>query len=222
MPDDHTPHTVTACYGEAADISHHVNSMPPGKAILVIPPQGTPDAAAAALQGFLQETAQLFLRESAENMHKRREMLIAALMPSLPAGMLKQAGMEARSRTAVLAASEWLTTKDIAERAGLSAANASSTPWKWRQDGRIFAISAEGKDLYPGYSLDAEDGYRPLKALKSILDVFGERKGTWGTASWFASANSFLGGRRPMDLLKSEPGKVLAAAKDEITGVAHG
>lgn len=155
-------------------------------------------------------------------LHKRRDMLISALMPSIPAGMLKQASMEARSRAAVLTASEWLTAKEIAERAGFSATNASSTPWKWKQDGSIFAINSEGKDLYPGYGLDPDNAFRPLKSLKPVLETFRGHKESWGLAYWFASVNSFLGGRRPMDLLKSEPGLVLAAAEDEVLGVVHG
>lgn len=222
MLDEHTRGFVAAFYGDRAEISHKVAKLTTGKAILVVPPKGISDASAAALQDLLQETAQLFLKEADENLYKRRDMLISALMPSIPAGMLKQAGMEARSRAAVLTASEWLTAKEVAERAGLSAANASSTPWKWKQDGSIFAISSEGRDLYPGYGLDPDNAYRPLKSLKAILETLKGHKESWGLAYWFASINSFLGGRRPMDLLKSEPGLVLAAAEDEGLGVVHG
>lgn len=104
----------------------------------------------------------------------------------------------------------------------MSAANASSTPWKWKQEGLIFAISNESKDLYPGYGLDPGSGHRPLKSLKPILEVFKGHKESWGIAHWFASVNSFLGGRRPMDVLNSDPGRVLAAAEDEVAGVVHG
>jgi len=41
-------------------------------------------------------------------------------------------------------------------------------------------------------------------------------------AYWFMSSNSFLGGKRPQDLLMSAPEKVIAAAQDEVQAVAHG
>lgn len=222
MSDDHTRNSVTAFYGGASEISRQVGELATGKAILVIPPQDISESSAVALQDFLQETAQLFLKETLEDLHKRREMLITALMSSIPAGMLRQASMEARSRAAVLTASEWLTAKEVAERAGFSAANASSTPRKWKQDGSIFAINNEGKDLYPIYGLDPDSGYRPLKSLKPILEVFQGHKESWKLAYWFASVNSFLGGKRPMDLLKSDSGRVLEAAHDEMMGIVHG
>lgn len=44
----------------------------------------------------------------------------------------------------------------------------------------------------------------------------------WGLAYWFASVNSFLGGKRPQDLLIDTPDRVVDAAKDEVAGVLHG
>lgn len=222
MLDAHTRNQITAFYGDPSEISSQIAESAIGKAILLVPPKDLPDDVANALQDLLLETAHLFFKEAADDVSKRRDMLIAALMPSIPAAVVKQASMEARARAAVLTSSDWLTAKDIAERAGLSTANASSTPWKWKQDGSIFAINNEGRNLFPIYGLDPDSGYRPLKSLKSIIEVFKGRKESWGMAYWFASANSFLGGKRPMDLIKSEPSHVLAAAEDEVAGVVHG
>jgi hypothetical protein len=47
-------------------------------------------------------------------------------------------------------------------------------------------------------------------------------KDEWGIAYWFQSSNSFLGGKRPQDLLSSAPQRMLAAAEDEVQEVAHG
>lgn len=41
-------------------------------------------------------------------------------------------------------------------------------------------------------------------------------------AFWFLSANSFLGGKRPQDMLATQPDLVIDAARDEVQGVAHG
>ena len=53
-------------------------------------------------------------------------------------------------------------------------------------------------------------------------DGTASRKYGWGLAYWFASANSLLGGKRPQDVLATSPDRVLAAAADEMAGIAHG
>ncbi|MBE0152773.1 hypothetical protein [Serratia sp. PL7] len=163
----------------------------------------------------------LTLRGQSEQMIKA---LVDALVPKVPPtpSLLKEAAMVARSRNAVLESADWLTAAQIAELAGLSASNPSTQPNKWKRQKQIFAITHNGVDYFPGYGLDPDTGYRPRKALKPVLDVFGEHKDGWGLAYWFLSANSFLGGKRPQDVLASEPERVIAAAEDEIKEINHG
>ncbi len=163
----------------------------------------------------------LTLRGQSEQMIKA---LVDALVPKVPPtpSLLKEAAMVARSRNAVLESADWLTAAQVAELAGLSASNPSTQPNKWKRQKQIFAITHNGVDYFPGYGLDPNTGYRPRKALKPVLDVFGEHKDGWGLAYWFLSANSFLGGKRPQDVLASEPERVVAAAEDEIKGISHG
>lgn len=86
---------------------------------------------------------------------------------------------------------------------------------------QIFAISHNGSDYFPGYGLDAAAGFRPLKSLANVIEAIGDHKDGWGLAYWFRSDNSFLGGARPQDLLACSPGRVIAAALDEIQEIAH-
>ncbi|CAI0723602.1 hypothetical protein [Serratia fonticola] len=163
----------------------------------------------------------LTLRGQSEQMIKA---LVDALVPKVPPtpSLLKEAAMVARSRKAVLESADWLTAAQVAELAGLSASNPSTQPNKWKRQKQIFAITHNGVDYFPGYGLDPDTGYRPRKGLKPVLDVFGEHKDGWGLAYWFLSANSFLGGKRPQDVLASEPERVIAAAEDEIKEINHG
>ncbi|MBK0365073.1 DUF2384 domain-containing protein, partial [Salmonella enterica] len=55
-----------------------------------------------------------------------------------------------------------------------------------------------------------------------VISLFGEKKTPWGLAIWFGSANSWLGGKKPKDVLKTMPGQVLQAAQAELDGGAHG
>ncbi|MDD1016523.1 antitoxin Xre/MbcA/ParS toxin-binding domain-containing protein [Pseudomonas rubra] len=150
------------------------------------------------------------------------ESIVEALVPKAPPtpNALKEAAMLAQARTAVLQSGDWLTAAQIAGLAGFSPSNPSAQPNKWKREGAIFALRHHGVDYFPAYGLDA--GYRPLKAMAPVLARFAEAKDSWGLGYWFMSANSFLGGKRPLDLLGSAPEQVLAAAEDELQGIAHG
>ena len=130
--------------------------------------------------------------------------------------------MTAEARKAVLESGDWLTAAQVAGIAGFSASNPSAQPNKWKKDGQIFAVRHRGVDYFPGYALDPSTGYRPARGLARVLGVFRGRKDEWGLAYWFASVNSFLGGKRPQDLLIGQPDRVVAAAVDEVAGVLHG
>lgn len=152
------------------------------------------------------------------------ERLAEALVPRVPLSprLLKEAAMLVRARKEVLESGDWLTSADIAQLAGLSTRNPSAQPNKWKKQGQIFAINHGGVDYFPGYGLDPASGFRPIKALAKLIEIFAESKDGWGMAYWFRSDNSFLGGERPQDLLISAPDRVIAAAMDEILGAAHG
>jgi hypothetical protein len=152
------------------------------------------------------------------------ERLAAVLVPRTPPSprLLKEAAMLVRARKAVLASGDWLNAAEIAQLAGLSTRNPSAQPNKWKKQGLIFAINQGGVDYFPGYGLDRDAGFRPLKALAKIIATFSEHKDGWGMAYWFHSDNSFLGGKRPQDLLASAAERVMEAAMDEVQEIAHG
>jgi len=136
--------------------------------------------------------------------------------------LLREARMIASARQAVTESTQWFTAEQLSTLAGFSSSNPSAQPNKWKAKGMIFAINNKGADYFPAYALDASNNYRPLKILTNILAVFSGKKDGWGVACWFASANGYLGGKRPQDVLDSNPEIVLAAAKDEVTGITHG
>ncbi|WP_339491945.1 hypothetical protein [Pseudomonas rhizophila] len=70
--------------------------------------------------------------------------------------------------------------------------------------------------------MDPDAGYPPFKALTKVIEAFAGHKDGWGMAYWFRSDISFLGGKRPEDLLAPAPHRVIAAALDEIRGIVHG
>ncbi len=54
-------------------------------------------------------------------------------------------------------------------------------------------------------------GYQLVPALEIVIEVLV----VWGMAFWFASSNSYLGGGHPKEVLQTDFGIVLDAARDE-------
>jgi hypothetical protein len=84
----------------------------------------------------------------------------------------------------------------------------------WKAAQQIFSAGHEGAEYFPLYALDP--------GVREILGIFGESVSVWGIASWFAGANSFLDDQRPLDLLDSDPGWVIDAARDQLQEISHG
>ncbi|OGA58570.1 MAG: hypothetical protein A2710_24010 [Burkholderiales bacterium RIFCSPHIGHO2_01_FULL_64_960] len=183
-----------------------------------------PTAFDALAENFTNVAASMFevllQRQDRESLERLAEVLVPRTPPS--PRLLKEAAMLVQTRKAVLESGDWLTAAEVAQLAGLSPRNPSAQPNKWKKQGLIFAIPHNGVDYFPGYGLDREAGFRPLKALSKVIEAFAGHKDGWGMAYWFRSDNSFLGGKRPQDLLAIAPERVIEAALDEVQEVAHG
>ncbi|WP_375591661.1 hypothetical protein [Chitiniphilus eburneus] len=137
-----------------------------------------------------------------------------------PTRILALAGMRASAHQAVFADGDWLSTAEVAKVAGLDANSRQAQ--RWKRAGRLFAVRSKGRDYFPAYGLDVRHDHRPLPALAEVLRLFAGNKTAWQVAVWFSSVNSFLGGKRPKDLLATAPAHVVAAAEDELVGPVHG
>ncbi|WP_095094080.1 hypothetical protein [Pseudomonas sp. Irchel 3A5] len=159
-------------------------------------------------------------RHDRESLQRLAEVLVPRTPPS--PRLLKEAAMLIQARKAVLESGDWLTASHVAQLAELSTRNPSAQPNKWKKQGQIFAINHGGIDYFPGYGLDSAAGFRPIKALAKVIEIFSDHKDSWGMAYWFRSDNSFLSGKRPQDVIASSPDRVIAAAHDEVQEIAHG
>ena len=183
-----------------------------------------PNVFEALAENFTNVASSMFEVLLERNDREALERLAEVLVPRTPPSprLLKEVAMLVKARKAVLESGDWLTAADIAQLADLSTRNPSAQPNKWKKQGLIFAISHGGADYFPGYGLDRDAGFRPVKALAKIIETFAGHKDGWGMAYWFRSDNGFLGGRRPQDLLASAPERVIEAAMDEVQEIAHG
>lgn len=132
------------------------------------------------------------------------------------------AQMLTRAKQDVLDSTRWLAAAEIEALRRSHSRTAVDGASEWLRNGRIFSIHHDGREYFPCYALDALAGYRPLRVVSNVLAAFGTTKDSWGVAFWFASASSYLGGKRPQDLLVTQPDQVVAAAYDELQGISHG
>ena len=163
---------------------------------------------------------QLIRTRRKDKLTKVAEALLPDVAPSQAA--LVQARMQAEAKTHILDSGDYVRTPDIAKLAGYSDNNPSAQPSKWKREGAVFAVEHNGSDYFPLFGLNPDKSYKPYPALAQILRILSERWNSWGVAFWFAAVNGFLDGRRPQDVLASDPQSVVAAAKDAMEGLQHG
>ena len=150
--------------------------------------------------------------------------IVEALTPDIELSptMLVEAKMMSAARSSILKTGDFVSAKAIADLADFSSKNKSSQPNRWKRKREIFAITHKATDYYPMYALDRTRDFKPLPAVRTVLELFDGKKDGWQTAFWFGSANSYLRNRMPKDLLQSDANRVIEAAKIESTGVVHG
>jgi hypothetical protein len=124
--------------------------------------------------------------------------------------LAKLEAAKARALEAVVENSEWLTAEEIGERGKFGPSSRVDDANRWKQAGRIFAVSYRDQDRFPRYALD--DTFRPISGLESVLRLFGSIN-PWRIAVWFESANAWLDNQRPRQLLSDEPERVRHAAE---------
>lgn len=143
------------------------------------------------------------------------ERLIESMLPSTVPSTARvlQARRNALAREALLQDFGALTSAEVADLAGSRAANKAALANRWKQEGRIFPITHHGQTLFPAYQFDSEGQPRPV--IAEVLTTLGQQSRDWELALWFISSSGWLGGRRPVELLESEPAAVAEAARHE-------
>jgi hypothetical protein len=107
-----------------------------------------------------------------------------------------------------------LTAEDVAARAGHGSKNRSATATRWKRAGKIFAIRAGGREVYPAFQF--KDGEPRRTIAPALANLPGDMSG-WQTAFWFIGANSWLDDKAPVNRLDDEAALVAAARHEADT-----
>jgi hypothetical protein len=142
-----------------------------------------------------------------------RAMTPMTRVPTAP--VVLQARRNAQARSALLEEFGALTSAQVAELAGSGAKNASALASRWRREGRLVAVEHHRTVYFPAFQFD-DDG-KPKPAVGEVLEQLGTADlSAWQQALWFTTANGWLDGRRPVDVLDESSGAVVAAASEAV------
>lgn len=125
-------------------------------------------------------------------------------------------------RAHILTSGDFLLVQDLANHLGVHVELLSTALKEWQADHRIFSIDHDGFRSFPVYAFPLQGGASPTPELRDVLSILCPLKDGWGISFWFISPNGWLGGKRPQDLLFSEPNRVISAAHDEVGSVTLG
>lgn len=165
-----------------------------------------------ALPVVVERIEGMISRKRSEMSERNIELILEALLPAndpMAAVRSKLEQDNAAARASFLQKVPCLSSEDLAEAAGHVARNRSATASRWKADGRIFAVQAKGRDLYPAFQFD--DG-KPKPVIARIISALPKDLGPWQLAFWFVSSNPWLGRRSPMERL-SDGEAVIDAAR---------
>jgi hypothetical protein len=142
------------------------------------------------------------------------ERLIEAMLPESPVPTppaVLQARRNAAAREKLIVEFGLLSSAEVAVRAGSRAKNRAALANRWKQEGRVFSVPHQGSVHYPAFQFDDEG--QPCEAIAGVLRALGTKLSDWSLALWFTGRYGSLGDRRPVDLLATEPDRVVAAAE---------
>ena len=144
-----------------------------------------------------------------ERIERLGELLIEDI--ELPATDIIEAGMRADTIQRLIEHGEWLTAAQIAKKGRYSASNPAAPANRWKKEGKAFAVTLRGQDLFAAYQFDK--AMKPRPVIAAVLAALG-KEDPWKIAAWFGSVNGWLRGRPPQDCLDDTAAVVTAANKE--------
>jgi len=102
-----------------------------------------------------------------------------------------------------------LSAAEVADESGNTAKNRSALASRWAAEGKIFSIRFQSQTLYPGFQFRHGE---PIPAIAGILKEIAAPFTGWDVAFFLTSPNAYLDGKQPLELLRTDPERVVSLA----------
>ncbi|WP_137915634.1 hypothetical protein [Rudaea sp. 3F27F6] len=121
-------------------------------------------------------------------------------------------------RDSLLHSETWLSSDEVAIRISASiAGNDQEQDIRWlRREGRLFAVRFKGRYLHPDFQFNAQG--QLMAEVKDLLDVLPRTDANWNLAFWVFQPTRALGGKRPADVFRQDPQRVVVVAQKDFLG----
>lgn len=126
---------------------------------------------------------------------------------SVPESVARRIALRDRLREEV----PLITAEQWSRLSGNTGRNPSAALGKYKAAGRLFAVTRGNQHLYPDFQF-SENEARPKPAIAAVLERVPEPARGWPLLSWFNAPNVFLGNRKPLEAIDSDPQRVAEAA----------
>ncbi len=103
-----------------------------------------------------------------------------------------------------------LTSEQVAQIARSSAKNIHALASRWVAEKKIFSVQFGRRTLYPQFQF--VDG-SPSPVIREIMEQFPRHATGWDYAFFLTTPNTYIGGRRPIELLKTDPERLVSLAR---------
>lgn len=103
-----------------------------------------------------------------------------------------------------------LTAAQVAEQSTSKASNKSALASRWQEEGKIFSVKFESRNWFPKFQFH---GGSPVPVIAKVIKTLPEHIAGWDLAFFFSNPNPYIGGRRPLELVRSNPDRVLSLAE---------
>lgn len=183
-------------------------------------------AASRIVEAVMPVLGRMLSDKTAEVRERKLEELVDFLAGQMvvPSAVDTQMAQRLAARHArVLVEFGFVTAEQLADANQSRAGNRHALADNWKKRRQVFAVrrrdeAGRVREVFPLFQFE---NFKPVRAVQSVLEAFGERKSPWKLALWFTSNNGWLPGQaRPVDLLGSDPQTVLQAAQRDAAGSA--
>lgn len=125
----------------------------------------------------------------------------------------RQAKLNARARQRFLDRHRVLSAAEVHHVSARRAKNVHATAHRWRDQGRIFAVTVEGQLYYPAFQFEHGE---PKALFRKLIGIGGKHRRGWSMALWLDAPNRWLEGHAPIEFIDMGSERVVDALRQDL------